>query len=160
MDCNELHLAPNEKTQPIRWTERPTCASLAAGSLCPTFATLGQAVFVFCTHLHGRSRLKSGSESTSHRSMSTRIPSTGACRIDCQWTGHTVPSYYCPVEHAGYCTISSTAATACFIQCSHLDCSHLHNFPTYWPTIPPINILRITGNGTYTGYLHLFWKAF
>jgi hypothetical protein len=36
MDCDdELHLAPNEKTQPIQWTERPTGALVAAGSLCP-----------------------------------------------------------------------------------------------------------------------------
>ncbi len=131
IDCDEPHPAPNEKTQPIQWTERPTGALVAVNSLWPTFATLGQAVFVFGTHLHGRSRLQSGSESTSHRSTSTRIPSTGACTIDFLWTGNTVPSYYCPIEHAGYCTLSSTAATACFIQCSHLDCSHLHNFPTY-----------------------------
>jgi hypothetical protein len=35
MDCGEPHLAPNEKTHPIQWTERPTGASVAAGSLCP-----------------------------------------------------------------------------------------------------------------------------
>jgi len=35
MDCDEPHLAPNEKMQPIQWTERPTGALVAAGSLCP-----------------------------------------------------------------------------------------------------------------------------
>jgi hypothetical protein len=35
MDCNELHLAPNKKMQPIQWTERPTGALVAAGSLWP-----------------------------------------------------------------------------------------------------------------------------
>jgi hypothetical protein len=35
MNCDEPHLAPNEKTQPIQWTERPTCVLVAAGSLCP-----------------------------------------------------------------------------------------------------------------------------
>jgi len=35
MDCNEPHLALNEKTQPIQWTERPTGALVAAGSLWP-----------------------------------------------------------------------------------------------------------------------------
>jgi len=33
MDCNEPHLAPNEKTQGIQWTERPIGALVAAGSL-------------------------------------------------------------------------------------------------------------------------------
>jgi hypothetical protein len=32
MDCNEPHLALNEKTEPIQWTERPTGALVAAGS--------------------------------------------------------------------------------------------------------------------------------
>jgi hypothetical protein len=32
-DCDEPHLAPNEKTQPIQWTERPTGALVGAGSL-------------------------------------------------------------------------------------------------------------------------------
>jgi len=36
MDCDEPHLAPKEKTHPIQWTERPTGALVAAGSLCPT----------------------------------------------------------------------------------------------------------------------------
>jgi hypothetical protein len=35
MDCDEPHLTPNEKTQPIHWTERPTGALVAAGSLWP-----------------------------------------------------------------------------------------------------------------------------
>jgi hypothetical protein len=35
MDCDEPHLAPNEKTQPIQWTEWPTGALMAAGSLWP-----------------------------------------------------------------------------------------------------------------------------
>jgi hypothetical protein len=35
MDCDETHLAPNEKTQPIQWTKRPTGALVAAGSLWP-----------------------------------------------------------------------------------------------------------------------------
>jgi len=35
MDCDEPHLAPSEKTQPIQWRERPTGALVAAGSLCP-----------------------------------------------------------------------------------------------------------------------------
>jgi len=36
MDCEEPHLAPNEKMYPIQWTERPTSALEAAGSLCPS----------------------------------------------------------------------------------------------------------------------------
>ncbi len=35
MDCDEPHLVPNEKTQPIQWTEQPTGALVAAGSLWP-----------------------------------------------------------------------------------------------------------------------------
>ncbi len=34
-DCDKSHLAPNEKTQPIQWTERPTSALVAVGSLWP-----------------------------------------------------------------------------------------------------------------------------
>ncbi len=34
-DCDKSHLAPNEKTQPIQWTERPTGALVAVGSLWP-----------------------------------------------------------------------------------------------------------------------------
>jgi hypothetical protein len=37
MDCDELHPAPNEKTQGIQSTERPTGALVAAGSLWPGF---------------------------------------------------------------------------------------------------------------------------
>jgi hypothetical protein len=33
MDCDEPHLTPNEETKPIQWTERPTGALVAAGSL-------------------------------------------------------------------------------------------------------------------------------
>jgi hypothetical protein len=33
MDSDEPHLTPNEKTQPMQWTERPTAALVAAGSL-------------------------------------------------------------------------------------------------------------------------------
>jgi hypothetical protein len=32
MDYDEPHPAPNEKAQPIQWTERPTGALVAAGS--------------------------------------------------------------------------------------------------------------------------------
>jgi hypothetical protein len=35
MDCDEPHPAPNEKMQGIQWTERPTGALVAAGSLWP-----------------------------------------------------------------------------------------------------------------------------
>jgi hypothetical protein len=35
MDCDEPHPAANEKTQGIQWTERPTGALVAAGSLWP-----------------------------------------------------------------------------------------------------------------------------
>jgi hypothetical protein len=37
MDCHEPHPAPNEKTQPIQWTERPTGALVAVNSLWPEF---------------------------------------------------------------------------------------------------------------------------
>jgi hypothetical protein len=36
MDCHEPHPVPNEKTQPIQWTERPTGALVAVNSLWPT----------------------------------------------------------------------------------------------------------------------------
>jgi hypothetical protein len=36
MDCDEPHLTPNEKTQPIQWTEQPTGALAAAGLLWPS----------------------------------------------------------------------------------------------------------------------------
>jgi hypothetical protein len=35
IDCDEPHPAPNEKTQPIQWTERPTGALVAVNSLWP-----------------------------------------------------------------------------------------------------------------------------
>jgi hypothetical protein len=36
IDCDEPHPAPNEKTQPIQWTERPTGALVAVNSLWPS----------------------------------------------------------------------------------------------------------------------------
>jgi len=33
IDCDEPRLAPNEKTQPIQWTERPTGALVDVNSL-------------------------------------------------------------------------------------------------------------------------------
>jgi len=33
MDCDEPHLVPNEKTQPIQWIKRLTGALVAIGSL-------------------------------------------------------------------------------------------------------------------------------
>jgi hypothetical protein len=36
MDYHEPHPAPNEKTQPIQWTERPTGALVAVNSLWPS----------------------------------------------------------------------------------------------------------------------------
>jgi len=35
IDYDEPHPAPNEKTQPIQWTERPTGALVAVNSLWP-----------------------------------------------------------------------------------------------------------------------------
>jgi hypothetical protein len=35
IDCDEPHPAPNEKTQPIQWIERPTGALVAVNSLWP-----------------------------------------------------------------------------------------------------------------------------
>jgi len=40
MDCHEPNPAPNEKMQGIQWTERPTGAFVAAGSLWPNMWTL------------------------------------------------------------------------------------------------------------------------
>ncbi len=34
--CDEPHPAPNEKMQPIQWTERPTGALVAVNSLWPS----------------------------------------------------------------------------------------------------------------------------
>jgi hypothetical protein len=39
MTCDEPHLMPNEKMQLIQWTERPTGALMAAGSLWPLVIT-------------------------------------------------------------------------------------------------------------------------
>jgi hypothetical protein len=36
INCDEPHLTPNEKTQGIQWTERPTSALVVVNSLCPT----------------------------------------------------------------------------------------------------------------------------
>jgi hypothetical protein len=40
MECDEPHLVPNEKMQPIQWTERPTGALVAAGLLWPNAGRL------------------------------------------------------------------------------------------------------------------------
>ncbi len=37
IDCDEPHPAPNEKTQPIQWTEQPTGALVAVNSLWPQY---------------------------------------------------------------------------------------------------------------------------
>jgi hypothetical protein len=37
IDYDEPHPAPNEKTQPIQWTERPTGALVTVNSLWPQF---------------------------------------------------------------------------------------------------------------------------
>ncbi len=42
IDCDEPHSAPNEKTQPIQWTERPIGALVAVNSLWPQKAYLWQ----------------------------------------------------------------------------------------------------------------------
>jgi hypothetical protein len=53
MDCDEPRPAPNEKMQPIQWTERPTGALEAAGSLwpgyngCPSHHRFPQAKLIF-----------------------------------------------------------------------------------------------------------------
>ncbi len=39
MDCDEPHLALNEKTQPIQWIEQPIGSLVAIGSLQPNFHT-------------------------------------------------------------------------------------------------------------------------
>ncbi len=57
MDWDEPHPAPNEKMQP-NWTERPTSALVAAGSLWPTFSCMWTDVCLlahwrlFYTHLY------------------------------------------------------------------------------------------------------------
>jgi hypothetical protein len=40
IDCDKPHPAPNEKTQPIQWTERPTGALVAVNSLWPPYCTI------------------------------------------------------------------------------------------------------------------------
>jgi len=40
IDCDEPHPTPNEKTQPIQWTKRPTGALVAVNSLWPQESTL------------------------------------------------------------------------------------------------------------------------
>jgi hypothetical protein len=40
IDCDEPHPAPNEKTQPIQWRERPIGALVAVNSLWPKNLTL------------------------------------------------------------------------------------------------------------------------
>jgi len=42
IDYDEPHLAPNEKTQPIQWTEQPTGALVAVNSLWPLRGCLFQ----------------------------------------------------------------------------------------------------------------------
>ncbi len=44
MDCHEPHPAPNEKTQPIQWTERPTGALVAVNSLWPYTTSVKQTI--------------------------------------------------------------------------------------------------------------------
>ncbi len=44
MDCHEPHPAPNEKMQPIQWTERPTGALVGANSLWPHLASPNRTV--------------------------------------------------------------------------------------------------------------------
>jgi hypothetical protein len=46
MDYHEPHPAPNEKTQPIQWTERPTGALVGANSLWPLIWTLNLVVYL------------------------------------------------------------------------------------------------------------------
>jgi hypothetical protein len=38
-DCDEPHLVPNEKMQPIQWTKQPTGAMVDVGSLWPKQGT-------------------------------------------------------------------------------------------------------------------------
>ncbi len=44
IDCDEPHPVPNEKTQPIQWTERPTGALVAVNSLWPPMARVKPAL--------------------------------------------------------------------------------------------------------------------
>jgi len=50
IDCDEPHPAPNEKTQPIQWTERPTGALVAVNSLWPQ-----KSYFPWMCNKHGKS---------------------------------------------------------------------------------------------------------
>jgi hypothetical protein len=54
MDCHEPHPAPNENMQGIQWTERPTGALVAAGSLWPNMWTLSSTLF-WRVHYNGMS---------------------------------------------------------------------------------------------------------
>jgi hypothetical protein len=45
MDCHEPHMMSNEKTQPIQWTERPTGALVAVGSLWLNEMTIPFVIF-------------------------------------------------------------------------------------------------------------------
>ncbi len=49
MECHEPHPAPNEKMQGIQWTERPTGALVAAGSLWP-FGNSTFYILLTCAH--------------------------------------------------------------------------------------------------------------
>jgi hypothetical protein len=49
MDCDEPHLAWNEKTQPIQWTKWPTSALVAVGSLWPLVNNKGLISSSICT---------------------------------------------------------------------------------------------------------------
>jgi len=42
MDCDEPHLALNEKMQPIQWIEQPIGALVALGSLWPQIGSKSQ----------------------------------------------------------------------------------------------------------------------
>jgi hypothetical protein len=61
IDCDEPHPMPNEKTQPIQWTERPTGALVAVNSLWPAggyWFTLGKThgVSICCERKRERRR--------------------------------------------------------------------------------------------------------
>jgi len=46
MDCDEPHLAPNEKMHPIQWTERPTDAFGGCWFTLPPMLVLGTFTFL------------------------------------------------------------------------------------------------------------------
>ncbi len=52
MDCHEPHPAPNEKTQPIQWTEWPTGALVAVNSLWPTVPGLRLPTLLLATSMN------------------------------------------------------------------------------------------------------------